>query len=219
MEFRFVKVWDGFVRFCHWAILALVVISFATAKSGRMDWHFVSGYAALTLLVFRVAWGFWGSENARFRAFLGAPAAALRQLSRLGKPEPDRETSHNPAGGWMVAVLLGLLLTQAVTGLFASDGIFSSGPLARRVSAEFSDAATSVHVRNFYLLLAAIAVHVLAVGVYRVAKGHDLLVPMVTGEKRLPADVPAPRLAGARLGLLLLAGSAAVVFGITQLRG
>jgi cytochrome b len=46
--------------------------------------------------------------------------AALRQLARLAKRDQDRETSHNPAGGWMVVVLLSLLLAQAMTGLFTN---------------------------------------------------------------------------------------------------
>jgi cytochrome b len=218
MRFHYVQVWDGFVRFTHWAILALVAISFASAKAHRMELHMLSGYAALTLLLFRIAWGFVGSENARFRAFVGSPFAAFRQLGTLGRAEPDREVSHNPAGGWMVVILLALLLTQAITGLFTYDQIFTYGPLAKRAPDWFVDLATSVHLRNFYILLGAVLVHVIAIAIYRVSKGHDLLVPMVTGEKKLPEDVEPPEHASAKLGLALLAVSAAIVYGITTLR-
>jgi cytochrome b len=218
MRFHYVQVWDGFVRFTHWAILALVAISFATAKTHRMEWHMLCGYAALTLLIFRIAWGFVGSENARFRAFLGSPAAAFRQLGKLGRAEPDREVSHNPAGGWMVVILLALLLTQAITGLFAFDQVFTRGPLANRAPEWVVDLATSVHLRNFYILLGAIVIHVIAIAIYRVSKGQDLLVPMVVGSKRLPEDVEPPRHASPKLGLALLAASAATVYGITALR-
>ncbi len=218
MQFHYVKVWDGFVRLNHWLILVLMVVSFATARAHRMDWHMLSGYTVLTLVLFRVLWGFLGSQSARFAEFVASPAAVLRQLAGLGRAEPDREASHNAAGGWMVLLLLGMLLLQALTGLFSYDQIMTRGPLARRAPEWFVDLATSVHISNFYWLLGAVALHVAAVLAYRVAKGHDLLGPMITGTKKLPAEVAAPRMASPVLGLTLLAFSAAVVWGVTMLR-
>lgn len=218
MQFHYVKVWDGWVRMNHWLILVLMVVSFGTAKAHRMDWHMLSGYAILTLLIFRVLWGLVGSDTARFASFIASPFAALRQLGKLGRREPDREVSHNAAGGWMVLLLLALLLTQAITGLFTYDQIFARGPLARRAPEWVVDLASSIHVRNFYWLLGAIALHVVAVGVYFVAKHHDLLGPMIHGEKKLPADVPAPAMASPARGLALLVFSAGIVWGITRLR-
>jgi hypothetical protein len=90
--------------------------------------------------------------------------------------------------------------------------------LARWVSEEWVDFASTLHVKNFYWLLAAIVAHVVAVGVYFVAKTHDLLGPMIHGEKKLPADIPAPRMASPARGLALLALSAAMVWGITRMR-
>jgi cytochrome b len=218
MQFHYVKVWDGWVRMNHWLILVLMLVSFGTAKAHKMDWHMLSGYAILTLLIFRLLWGVFGSDTARFANFIAWPGAALRQLAKLGSKEADREVSHNPAGGWMVVLLLALLLTQASTGLFTYDQVFTRGPLARRVSEEWVDFASTIHVKNFYWLLGAIALHIVAVGVYFVAKHHDLLGPMIHGEKKLPADVPAPRMASPSLGLALLVVSAGIVWSITRLR-
>ncbi len=105
-----------------------------------------------------------------------------------------------------------------MTGLFTYDQIFTRGPLARRAPEWVVDLASSIHIQNFYWLLGAIALHVLAVGVYFVAKSHDLLGPMIHGVKKLPTEVAAPRLASPALGLGLLAISAAAVWGITRLR-
>ena len=218
MKFHYVKVWDGWVRMNHWLILVLMLVSFGTAKAHRMDWHMLSGYAILTLLLFRLLWGVFGSDTARFSRFLAWPGAAFRQLGKMGRREPDAEAGHNAAGGWMVMLLLGLLLTQAVTGLFTYDQIFTRGPLARRAPEWVVDLASSIHIQNFYWLLGAIAIHVVAVGIYFVAKSHDLLGPMIHGEKKLPADVPAPRMASPALGLGLLAVSAGLVWWITRLR-
>ena len=74
----------------------------------------------LTLVLFRIGWGFVGSDTARFGRFLRSPVAALRHLRHFRRPAPDREIGHNAAGGWMVLVLLALLLAQPLTGLFAA---------------------------------------------------------------------------------------------------
>ena len=49
--------------------------------------------------------------------------------------------------------------------------------------------------------------HVLAVAVYRLAKGQNLALPMVTGRKTLPPEMRAPALAGPLRALLVLGGS------------
>jgi hypothetical protein len=47
------------------------------------------------------------------------------------------------------------------------------------------------------------------IGVYALAKGQNLLRPMVTGWKRLPANMPPPHLAGTARAARLLGLSAA----------
>jgi cytochrome b len=218
---RPVKVWDGWIRLCHWSIVALLGFSWITAEAGWMQPHYISGYAVLTLVLFRIAWGLAGSETARFSRFLRSPLAALHHLRHFPKREPDREIGHNAAGGWMVLVLLGLLLAQPLTGLFAADepeySYGAKGPLAGLVSAATSGMLTGLHEEIFLLLQIAAGLHILAVAGYALLKGHDLVRPMVTGWKRLPAAMPAPRLGSPLLAALLLAASAAIVFGVTRL--
>ena len=48
----------------------------------------------------------------------------------------------------------------------------------------------------------------LAIVVYAVAKRHNLLMPMITGRKILPASVPQPRMAGPARAVILLGCSA-----------
>jgi hypothetical protein len=57
-------------------------------------------------------------------------------------------------------------------------------------------------------LLAAVALHVTAIIVYAAGKGHNLLLPMITGRKVLPENVPAPRAAGALRAAAALAAAA-----------
>ncbi|MFN3448893.1 MAG: cytochrome b/b6 domain-containing protein [Roseococcus sp.] len=210
-----VKVWDGWVRLCHWSIVLLVPVSYLTARAHKWDWHFYSGYTLLTLVSFRILWGLFGSEPARFATFLKSPFAALAHLARIRREEgPDRELTHNPAGGWVALAMMALLLAQAASGLFAYDQIFTYGPLARQVSEETRDFATSIHIRVINVLLGLIALHILAIIWYRLIKGHDLVQAMMIGTKPMPEGTRAPRMAPPLLGLALFVLCAAVVLWI-----
>ena len=90
---RRIKIWDAPVRLFHWAIVVLIALAWVTQEFNRMEWHVRIGYTILTLLLFRIVWGFVGSETARFSRFLGSPAAALRHLAHLRRREPDRDRS------------------------------------------------------------------------------------------------------------------------------
>ncbi len=198
------RVWDAPIRLFHWIIVLLVGVSWYTARISRMDLHVLSGNAILVLLLFRIGWGFIGSDTARFARFLKSPIAGLRHIAHFGRREPDNEIGHNAAGGWFVLVLLGLLLFQALTGLFSNDDVVTEGPFAERIGKDLSDWITHYHDFNFNLILGAIGVHVLVVLAYAAVKRHDLVRPMFTGKKRLPANLRAPRMVSPFLALAWL---------------
>ena len=52
---RPVKVGDGWIRLVHWGIVSLIAISWVSIKTGNAEAHHLSGYAVLTLLLFRLA--------------------------------------------------------------------------------------------------------------------------------------------------------------------
>ena len=206
-----VTVWDAPVRLFHWAIVVLVGTSWLTQHEGWMSWHFYSGYAIGTLLLFRLAWGFVGSETARFSQFLAGPRAAWRHLRHLPRREPDEQVGHNPAGGWMVLVMLALLAVQVGTGLCANDQADTYGPFADALGQGLSDRLTDIHALTFTLIEIAVALHVAALLAYAVLKRHNLVRPMLTGKKPLPAHRAPPRLASPWLAAALLAVAAGLV--------
>ena len=211
-----VRVWDLPTRLFHWTLVLLVGFSWLSQELDWMDWHKRSGYAVLTLLVFRLAWGIVGSETARFSKFLASPRAALRHLVHLPRREPDHEVGHNAAGGWMVLGMLALLAVQVVTGLYANDDVLTEGPLAQSVDKSTSDWLSHIHVVNFKLIEIAVAAHILAVLTYAVVKRHDLVRPMLTGRKRLPAALGAPRMASPWLALVLAVVAAGVAWWVVN---
>src|SRR3712207_6828945 len=218
---RQVKVWDGWIRLVHWSVVSLIAVSWVSIKTGNAEVHYLSGYAVLTLLLFRVAWGVAGSDTARFARFLRSPLAAARHLAHLRRREQDTEVGHNAAGGWMVLVLLGLLLVQAATGLFANHEpgftYDAHGPLALTVSDATSARLTGVHHLTSNLILAAAGLHILAVAAYAAIKGQDLVGPMITGFKSLPVRLAPPRMGSPVLAAAFMAAAALTVWGITRL--
>lgn len=209
---RKVVIWDAPTRLFHWLTAILVAAAYATWRFDRMDWHVWIGYALLALVIFRLLWGFFGSETARFAAFLASPRAAFAHLAHIFRREPDRQIGHNPAGSWMVLALLVLLLGETLTGLYVNNDIADEGPLTEIVPAPIANLIDALHTYLWWILLAAVTLHVVAVAIYRLAKGQNLMLPMVTGRKALPPEARAPALAGPFRALLVLGGSLLTVF-------
>ncbi|MEI2782729.1 MAG: cytochrome b/b6 domain-containing protein [Candidatus Competibacter sp.] len=210
-----VTVWDLPTRLFHWTLVALMIFQWLTAEFGSaMDWHVWGGYAILALVLFRLIWGFVGSDTVRFRDFVRGPGTALGYVKALLRGETPLYLGHNPMGGWSIVAMLVLLLVQAGTGLFANDDITIEGPLYAWVSKGTSDWLTAIHKFNFNLLLLVIAVHISAVLFYLFVKRENLIHPMLSGRKHLPPDMvgQAPRIVSPWLGLAVLAVAVAAVW-------
>ena len=113
-------------------------------------------------------------------------------------------------------VLLVLLLVQSSTGLFANDGSFTEGPLARLVSGATGDRLSTIHRYGEWAILAMVGLHVAAIAYYAVVRREPLVQAMITG------DHPAARVDVedgllTRLRALVLAGLACslVAFVVT----
>jgi cytochrome b len=207
---RVVLVWDVPIRLIHWLIAALVAAAYATWRLNWMVWHGRIGDAVLALLLFRLLWGFFGSETARFSRFLTSPRMAVEHLKYTLLREPDHQVGHNPAGGWMVLFLLALLLAETLTGLYVANDIADVGPLTEIVPAPLANVVEASHAILWDALLVAIVLHVLAIAGYAAVKGQNLVRPMIAGTKILPASVAAPHIASPARAAILLAGGIAV---------
>lgn len=175
--------WDLPLRLFHGLLIALFAFSWWSGKTRNMDWHRRSGLIILTLLLFRLLWGCFGSSLARFSNFVRGPRRVLTYIkselfvrNRLVLP------GHNPAGGWSVLALLGSLTLQVILGLFAVDldGL-ESGPLSSWVSFDVGRLAAKAHGLLFEVLLWLIGLHVAAVLFYLIYKRANLIRPMFLG--------------------------------------
>jgi cytochrome b len=206
-----IRVWDAPTRLFHWAIVILLGLSWLTESRGWMELHFLSGYSVIALLLFRVSWGFVGSETARFSHFIRGPIAALRHLAHLHRREPDTAIGHNAAGGWMVLAMLAMLAVQVATGLCANDDGDTEGPLFKYVGKDRSDWLSHIHAVNFKVIQVAVLLHIVAILIYLGLKRHDLVRPMITGRKHLPEALQPPRLASPLRAVVLFAVAAVAV--------
>jgi cytochrome b len=222
------RVWDLPTRLFHWLLVLLVIGLVVTSQVGGnwMVWHMRMGYAVLALVLFRIVWGVVGGHWSRFVNFLYGPSQVLAYL-RDRAPLAHR-IGHNPLGALSVFALLGLLLLQASTGLFADDEIAFAGPLTKFVSGAWVSNFTWWHkVVGKWGLLALVSLHVLAVLFYLLVKKENLVRPMVSGDKTLAAstteadllppsaDATAQRVTAA----LILAACAGLVYWIVALGG
>ena len=211
-----IRIWDLPTRLFHWILVVLVVFSVVSAEIGGnwLDWHMRSGYCILTLLLFRLLWGFAGSYHARFANFVRPPAAVLAYLRDLRNGTLARQGGHNPLGALSVVVLLIAFLLQASTGLFANDDSTSTeGPLAKLVSNHTSNLLTAVHEINQWVLYTLVALHVAAIAYYYFARRENLVTPMLTGDKPGTGLVSATDDAGIRIRAAILLVIAGAVVG------
>ena len=193
---KIIRVWDLPIRLFHWLLVVCIAGSFLTINLGDefIQWHAYFGYSILTLLIFRIIWGFVGSTHARFSSFLPTKKAIFNYLSGSS----PRVLGHNPIGAISVFALIFVLSVQVLTGLFVDDEVSFQGPLAKYVSGSISSFFSEIHEGNQVVIYTLIAIHIAAIWYYKKFKGENLIKPMINGDKEidpseeakyLPADL------------------------------
>ena len=211
-----VPVWDMPTRLFHWLLVAMMAGAFLTYEFGdiNMTYHKWNGYGLLTLVLYRLMWGVFGSNTAQFSNFVRGPGALWRYLKSQRTSRPQKVLGHNPVGGLMIIALLALILLQGAMGLFTTDDILVQGPLVHLVPSAWSDLAGTLHRIGFYIIAGFAAVHILAATFYWVVKKENLIRAMLTGRKPA-AEVPPGETLAAKpliLAAVLLGLSAALVW-------
>lgn len=187
-----IRVWDLPTRCFHWALAVAVVCLVVTGLQGgdAMPWHFRFGYAVLSLLLFRIIWGFVGGYWSRFWRFVYAPRSILNYLKGQGRPEDS--VGHNPLGAFSVFGLLAFLGGQVASGLFSDDEIAFAGPLAKFVSGDIVGQLTWYHKQvGKTVIFVLVILHVAAILFYLLKKKENLVRAMVLGDKEIAHDLPA----------------------------
>lgn len=214
-----IRVWDLPLRLFHWCLFASVLGMVLTATFGWMDWHLRLGFWVLSLLLFRLIWGFFGSRWALFRSFVPGARTLLTYLR--GEGTDAMEVGHNPLGALSVLAMLLALGLQVLSGMAADDEISTSGPLASHVGTYWVTLATYYHTKlGKYLVFVLVALHIGAILRYRL-RGRDLVTPMLQGDKKMPFAAAASRDdMGLRIwGAVCFISSVATVFVLVRALG
>jgi cytochrome b len=171
MEKTRILVWDLPVRAFHWLLVLSFTGAFLTADSERLrDIHVWLGYAVLGLLAFRLVWAFVGSRYARLRSFAFGPRAVLAYLRSLLTFRPLHYTGHNPAGSWVIYLLVVLGLVTGASG-YATY---------RDIGGEWLE---DLHEGAANVMLTLVFVHIAGVLVSSLMHRENLVKAMVTGYK------------------------------------
>ncbi len=205
------KIWDIPTQLFHWVLVVVFGMSAYSAFEPKFgfyaDMHLYSGVAIIALILWRIVWGIFGSETARFSSFVKTPVAVIKYL----KNSSSHKIGHNPIGGYSVLLMLILILAQALLGLFATDGMLFSGPLSNEAGS-YGDLITEIHEILGLTLLYITGGHILAVLFYLGIKKTNLIWPMLTGKAFSPTDMKAPYFRSSLLALFFAVTIAAVTY-------
>lgn len=185
-----IKVWDLPTRLFHWSLVALVAIALVTGFVTPEWWmgvHSAAGYGVVVLILFRLVWGFFGTEHSRFSSFPRAPRQVRAYLDGLLMLRPPHFIGHNPAGVFMIFALGALLAALTATGLLVLGGEEKQGPLAGVLSYALGNAGKSWHGTLAWVLIGLIGGHVLGVIGESLLTRENLPAAMITGWKRARA--------------------------------
>ncbi|MCW2308031.1 cytochrome b/b6 domain-containing protein [Rhodobium gokarnense] len=186
-----VRLWDPVVRILHWALLVAFAAAWILGEFGPADmtYHFWAGYTVAGIVVLRVIWGFIGPKPARFSSFVKGPGKVLAYAGTMFSRKPSNLAGHNPVGAIFVVAILALLALQVMTGLVSDpEDYINVGPLAQYVSSATSRFALSWHEPLAIIALVLTIIHVVSIYFYKFYKGEDLIIPMITGWKKVKKD-------------------------------
>lgn len=197
-----IRVWDPLIRIFHWGLVLTFFIAYLSGDE-ESTLHIYSGYAVFGLIAFRVLWGLIGTQHARFSDFVNTPTVAIDYLKSLAN-KPKRYIGHNPAGGWMVIIMLVTLFIVSVSGFKIYAIEEGMGPLAgdipelaliRNAYADnderedkdegfWEEFWEEIHEASANFMLLLILLHVTGVYVSGWLHKENLAKAMLTGKKK-----------------------------------
>ncbi|CAA9889300.1 Cytochrome b561 [Candidatus Methylobacter favarea] len=183
---KLIKIWDLPLRIFHWLLVAGFSAAYLT-EDELLTIHVWAGYLVLSLLVFRLFWGFAGNSYARFSNFLCSPARSVAYVKDAVALKAKRYLGHNPAGAAMIVLLIVSLFVTVISGLIVYAADQNLGPLAGLVSPSNEKFWEEAHEIAANLSLLLVIVHVLGVAFESVIHKENLVKAMWNGNKK-PAD-------------------------------
>lgn len=180
-----IEVWDLPTRIFHWLLALFVITNFFTGEDEGLLFrvHTFIGYAILALLLFRLGWGIIGGEHARFLDFIRPWSEVRCYLKAVRSLAPPRHVGHNPAGGWMVLLMLVTLLLIVLTGMMGAVAEGASIPFLDGFPRAIARAMKGVHEFLGNTMMVLVSIHLVGVIVEWGLTRDNLVRAMVDGTK------------------------------------
>ena len=185
IEDNSIRVWDPVVRIGHWTLVTAFFTAYFT-EDEFLTVHVWAGYVIGVVILFRLVWGFIGSEHARFKNFVRSPSATLTYLADLVRKRSKRYLGHNPAGAAMILALLFFLAGTVFSGVVLYGMEEGAGPLAAWVieGSEREELWEELHEVFANLTLLLVGLHIAGMLFSSYVHRENLVKAMMTGRKR-----------------------------------
>jgi cytochrome b len=181
--------------------------------------HVYIGYLFCLNLAWRITWAFIGNKYARWKAILpggkGFLIAVREYKAGFRSGNIIYYQGHNPLSRLMIALLLILLMIQAITGLVLAGTDIYYPPFGQSIKAWVVEDASKIevlkpyskenvneekfaemrafrkpfivtHVYTFYILLILMVLHIGAIVITEIRERSGLISAMFTGRKVFP---------------------------------
>ena len=176
-------VWDLPLRLFHWLLAVCVIAGIISGKMEALSVHQHTGMAVMGLVLFRLIWGFSGSQTARFARFIRPVSEVIQIIQQIKHGKADKRAGHSALGGYAVLYLLGICLVMSVSGAFSTDDVLFEGPFVVLMPGA-SPMAETVHSIAEKFLFLGIFLHLLAMVIYYFRLKKNLVPAMVTGRHK-----------------------------------
>jgi len=183
-----VRVWDPVVRLFHWTVAGGVVANLTFLEHARTPHSYV-GYVVVAAVAVRLVWGLFARGHARLASFIPGPRAFVGYARALLAGRDPRYLGHNPAGAAMAILLVLLILILGSTGyMMGTDRFWGVGWVEQ------------VHKMAANAILVASLIHVVGAIVESVRHRENLVLSMITGDKRAATGTDIDHAPAARRG-------------------
>lgn len=173
---RTTLIYDLPTRIFHWTFSGLFLFSFVIAKtvddeSVVFSYHMLSGLLIGGIVLWRIFWGLFGSQHARFTGFNLNPMYLKDYFLGILSGSKKRWSGHNPASSWAAITMFVLAAGLATTGYLMSTG-------SKEAFEDLHEFMANAFVIIVILHIAGVILHVL--------RHRDALaLSMIDGKKEL----------------------------------
>ncbi len=182
-----IQVWDPLLRFFHVALALCFLIAYIMEDT-MLQLHLLVGSILFGLIIFRLYWGLFGTEHARFSDFIFSIKQIMHHLRSLIFWRASHHLGHTPAGSLMIFFLLAGLLLMSVSGIILYS--LESNAIPFTTPFEHMHLDTIIVLEQLHSVLADILMlsvlfHIAGVFIESLLQKQDLIAAMISGYKKV----------------------------------